>query len=242
MKTFKTGRPIWVYYLDIDSGSNLQVPQLVRGYEGDDYTIVKREFPQYKLVKTTGETVGNFDGNQQDVHFYYRKKSWGEIEDIDLYLSLAKPTQQFDQVAGMPIDKPLPGNMYVRSFKRVATTTGEFWYEINADRWIKFDVNSMKITHDDPFAKEPPVKDGPAADLRVLPLNKIKATVDYLKGGHLYTYDYPYGESTGTVANGQDLVLVGRLEDENGVTWYQDESRGFINGAYVHLNEVDEDE
>lgn len=241
MKTLRTARPIWVYYEDIDSGTNLQVPQLVRGYENDSYSIIKKDFPRYKMMKTEGKTTGRFDGNQENVHFYYRKKSWGEIEDIDMYLHLSKPTTQYDQVEGMPIDNELPGDMYVRSFERVATTNGEFWYEVNADRWIKFDVNSMKIVHHDPFAKKP-AKGGPVTELRVLPLNKVKATVDYLKGGHLYTYDHPYGKATGTVANGQDLVLVGRLEDENGVTWYQDEKRGFINGAYVRLANHEDDE
>lgn len=241
MKILKTGRPIWVYYQDIDSGSNLEVPQLIRGYENDGYTIVKKEFPQYKFVESQGKLSGKFDGSQENVHLLYRKKSWGEIEDIDMFIYIKAPTKQFDQVEGMPIDNELPGDMYVRSFERVATTNGEFWYEVNADRWIKFDVNSMQIVHHDPFAKQP-VKGSPVTELRVLPLNKVKATVDYLKGGHLYTYDYPYGKATGTVANGQDLVLVGRMEDENGVTWYQDEKRGFINGAYVHLSQQDEDE
>ena len=241
MKILKTGRPIWVYYQDIDSGSNLEVPQLIRGYENDGYTIVKKEFPQYKFVESQGKLSGKFDGSQENVHLLYRKKSWGEIEDIDMFIYIKAPTKQFDQVEGMPIDNELPGDMYVRSFERVATTNGEFWYEVNADRWIKFDVNSMQIVHHDPFAKQP-VKGGPVTELRVLPLNKVKATVDYLKGGHLYTYDYPYGKATGTVANGQDLVLVGRMEDENGVTWYQDEKRGFINGAYVHLSQQDGDD
>lgn len=26
-----TGNPIWVYYTDVDSGTNLQVPRLLRG-------------------------------------------------------------------------------------------------------------------------------------------------------------------------------------------------------------------
>lgn len=239
MNNLRTGRPIWVYYQDIDSGDNVQMPQLVRGFENDSYTVVKKEIPNYKLIKTEGKLSGAFDGSQENVHLYYRKKNWGEIENIDLYIQLKDTTPQYDQVDGMQIDNPLPGNMYVRSFERVATTTGEFWYEVNADRWLKFDVNTMKIVKDDPFAKQP-VKGGPVTDLRVLPLNNVPATVDYLKGGHLYTYDYPYGEATGTVANGQDLELVGRMEDENGVTWYQDKKRGFINGAYVKLENEDD--
>ena len=88
MKSLKTGRPFWVYYQDIDSGANLAVTQLIRGSENDGYTVVKKEFPQYKLIKTDGQTSGKFDGSQENVHFYYRKKSWCEIEDINMYLYL----------------------------------------------------------------------------------------------------------------------------------------------------------
>lgn len=239
MNTLKTARPFWVYYQDIDTGSNVQLPQLIRGYENDNYTIRKREFPRYKLMKTDGKLTGSFDGTQKDVHFFYRKKSWGEIEHVDMFIHLDSPVQEYDTVDGMPISK-LPGGIYVRSFERIATTTGEFWYEVNAYHWIKFDVNTMQVSKKDPFAHEAPTKNNPITDLRVLPLNKVKATVDYLKGGHLYTYEHPYGEPSGTVANGQDLVLIGRLEDKNGVTWYQDEKRGFINGAYVRLENEDE--
>lgn len=231
-----SGTPIWVYYQDIDTGSNLRVPHLVKGYQGQNYSVTCPKFNNYKFIKNDGKLKGCFNGQQENVHLYYRKKNWGEIEEIDKYIHLTATTQQYDSVNGMPIDMPLPGDSYVRSFERIATMDGAFWYEINADRWIKFDVNTMKFSDKDPFenidTKQPTV-----TELRVLPLNNVTGVVDYLKGGHLYTYNQPYGEPTGTIANGQDITLKGRLEDENGVTWYQTTKDDFINGAYVKVLE-----
>lgn len=62
---FKTGNPIWVYYNDIDSGANLTVPQLLRGFIGQEYQIEQKQFPNYRYVKTEGETKGTFDMRQR---------------------------------------------------------------------------------------------------------------------------------------------------------------------------------
>lgn len=237
----KLGNPIWVYYEDIDSGSNVQLPKLIQGVEGKEFHIKAPKFDQFKLIKSSGELDGTFDKQQRSVHFYYRKKNWGEIQKVELFLYLKTATPQYDRVDGMVMDHPLPADFYVKTFERVATMNGEFWYQVNPDRWVKFDVNNMKVLKDDPYAKEQPAKGGPASELTILPLNHVKATVDYLRGGHLYTYDRPYGEATQTVANGQELTLVGRLNDRNGVTWYQTENRGFINAAYVRLDDENEE-
>lgn len=236
----KQGNPIWIYYEDIDSGENVQMPKLLQGQEGEPFTVTPPKFPKYKLVKTEGDLKGTFDMQQRSIHLFYRKKAWGEIERIELYIHLAKPVQQYDAVNGLPVDEPLPGDFYVKSFERVATMKGEFWYNVNADRWIKFDVNTMKISHDDPYAKVEPAQNGPASQLTILPLNNVPATVDYTAGGHLFTYKRPYGEANGTVENGHQLTLVGRLNDNNGVTWYQDKDLGFINGSYVRLNNAED--
>lgn len=240
VRIIKQGNPIWVYYQDIDSGENVQMPKLLQGKEGDQFNVLPPKFDKYKFVKSAGDLSGTFDMQQRSIHFYYRKKAWGEIERVELYIHLSKPVQQYDGVDGMPVDTHLPGDFYVKSFERVATMQGEFWYNVNADRWIKFDVNTMKVSKEDPYAKSQPVDNGPASQLTVLPLNDVPATVDYTSGGHLFTYKRPYGEANGTVENGYQLTLVGRLNDNNGVTWYQDKKLGFINGAYVRLQQEDD--
>ena len=48
--SFKTGNPIWVYYTDIDTGANLRVPQLLRGFVGTPFHIVELKFPNYRFI------------------------------------------------------------------------------------------------------------------------------------------------------------------------------------------------
>lgn len=103
---FKTGNPIWVYYNDIDSGANLTVPQLLRGFIGQEYQIEQKQFPNYRYVKTEGETKGTFDMRQRIVHLFYRKQNWGEVQSIEMYLHLDAPTQVFDTAGGMPVGAP----------------------------------------------------------------------------------------------------------------------------------------
>ena len=39
----------------------------------------------------------------------------------------------------------------------------------------------------------------------------------------------------GKVIDGERLDIIGKLNDNNGVVWYQAKDLGFINGSYVNL-------
>ncbi|MCF0119767.1 MAG: MucBP domain-containing protein [Limosilactobacillus mucosae] len=231
--SFKTGNPIWVYYTDIDTGANLRVPQLLRGFVGTPFNIVELKFPNYRFIKADGQLNGSFDMQPHSVHLYYRRNSWGEVQNVAMYLKLSTPTQLFDDVDGMPVDTPLPGGIFVKTFQRIATQKGEFWYEVNADRWLKYDSNTMKdfkeLPSDDSLAPKP------GTQLAILPLNHLKAVVDYVQGKKLDVYDQPYGQTIGKVIDGERLDIIGKLNDNNGVVWYQAKDLGFINGSYVNL-------
>lgn len=71
--SFKTGNPIWVYYTDIDTGANLRVPQLLRGFVGTPFHIVELKFPNYRFIKADGQLNGSFDMQPHSVHLYYRR-------------------------------------------------------------------------------------------------------------------------------------------------------------------------
>ena len=186
---FKTGNPIWIYYRDIDSNDNLRLPQLLRGHLGQSYDIKKIEIPNYNLVQITGTLKGTFDNTAKSVCFYYRKQTWGEIQNIDLYLHLKTPVTIYDRVGGMPLPDKLPGNIYVKSFQRVATTTREFWYQVNADQWVKFDDAQMTLVEHDPFAEQKTTK--PIIDLTYLKLNQVKGVVGFVPNRSGDTYDQP---------------------------------------------------
>ena len=234
---FKTGNPIWIYYRDIDNNDNLRLPQLLRGHLGQSYEIKKIKIPNYTLMQTTGTLQGVFDDTAKSVCFYYRKTRWGEIDDSVHYLYLKQPVTVYDQVEGMPLGTPLPGGIYVKSFQRIATTDRQFWNQVNAGQWLQFDDAKVKMVKDDPFKGDVPTR--PVSDLTYLALNRVAATVDFLPERMVETYSTPYGQPSGKVANGQKLTLIGRLTDDNGVTWYKTSEQNYINGNYVKIVEED---
>lgn len=236
----KTGNPIWVYYNDIDSGANLTVPQLMRGFIGQEYEIEQKQFPNYRYVKTEGEIKGHFDMRQKIVHLFYRKQNWGEVQTIEMFLHLDAPTQVCDTPGGMPVGAPLPADITVKSFHRVATKNGQFWYEIGADQWIKYE--NMHVV-ENPFNDDAQQKPSRlASNLTVIPLHDVKAKVDYLHNKSINVYDAPYGRKVAEIPNGNEVTLIGKLNDNDEITWYQVGRNKYITSNYIEIDDMDDDE
>ncbi len=231
---FKTGNPIWVYYIDIDSGANLIVPQLMRGLVNEEYQVDKKKFPNYNFVKAEGDLTGTFDMTQRSVKLYYRKQSWGEVEDINMFLALEAPTTVYDAVEGMPVGRPLPQDITLKAFQRVATKDGQFWYEIGADQWIKYE--KMHVV-EDPFAGKHEIPSRLENQLTVLRLNNVKATIDYIPGKAVDVYDAPYGNQVTKIPDGQEVTITGKLSDNEELTWYEIGPKQYVSGNYVKIEE-----
>ena len=165
---FKTGNPIWVYYNDIDSGANLTVPQLLRGFIGQEYQIEQKQFPNYRYVKTEGETKGTFDMRQRIVHLFYRKQNWGE--------------------------------------------------DIRKEK--------SKLIN----------------NLTVIPLKNVQAKVDYLHNKSINVYDAPYGNKVAEIPNGETITLIGKLNDNDEITWYQVGRKKYITSNYIQIEYPEDDE
>ena len=229
---FKTGNPIWVYYIDIDSGANLIVPQLMRGLVNEEYQVDKKKFPNYNFVKAEGDLTGTFDMTQRSVKLYYRKQSW--VEDINMFLALEAPTTVYDAVEGMPVGRPLPQDITLKAFQRVATKDGQFWYEIGADQWIKYE--KMHVV-EDPFAGKHEIPSRLENQLTVLRLNNVKATIDYIPGKAVDVYDAPYGNQVTKIPDGQEVTITGKLSDNEELTWYEIGPKQYVSGNYVKIEE-----
>lgn len=80
-RAFKTGTPIWVYFIDLDTDENLQIPKLLRGFVDSEYTIQPPKINNYRYMKAEGELSGHFDMQQHTVKLYYRHKDWGGSTD-----------------------------------------------------------------------------------------------------------------------------------------------------------------
>lgn len=235
---FKTGNPIWVYYTNIDTGENLVVPQLLRGYLNEEYSIDQKKFDGYQFVKSEGELTGKFDNKPHSVHLYYRDKNWGEVESIEMYLHLDAPTPVYDMPNEMPVGTPFPEDIVLKAFHRVATKSGEFWYEIGSDQWIKYDQMSIV---DNPFKAEDEKFQSKLADnMSVIPIQKTKAVIDYLPNRSIEVYDKPYGEQVGELKDGQEITITGKMSDNGEITWYEVGDQQFITGNYVRLEDENE--
>lgn len=235
---FKTGNPIWVYYTDIDTNENLAVPQLLQGYIGQEYKVEQKKFDNYRFIKSEGALNGTFDMNPRSVHLYYRKDNWGEVQDIEMYLRLDANTPVFDSPSGMQVGTPIPEGIVIKAFHRVATKSGEFWYEIGSDQWIKYD--HMEVV-DNPFkAEDQEFQSKLSEQMSVIPMKPTKATIDYLPHRSIDVYDQPYGEKINELPNGQIITVYGKMSDNGEIIWYKVGENQFITGNYVKLEDQDD--
>lgn len=235
---FKMGNPIWVYYTNIDTGENLVIPQLLRGFLGEKYSVTKKQFDGYQFVKSEGDLTGEFDNEPHSIHVYYRNKNWGEVESIEMYLHLDAVTPVYDMPNGMQVGVPFPEDIVLKAFHRVATKSGEFWYEIGSDQWIKYD--KMTVV-DNPFkATDEEFQSKLTDNMAVIPMKKASAIIDYLPGRAIDIFDKPYGEKVGELQDGQQITITGKMSDNGEITWYEVGDNKFITGNYVRLEEQDE--
>lgn len=232
-RSFKTGTPIWVYYMDIDSHENLRVPQLLQGFIDDDYNVDKLEIPGYRFIKNEGELRGSFDMKPHTIKLMYRHENWETVEDVDIFLRIKESTPVYDMVGGMPVGQPIAPGIIIKSFQRVTTFDHQVWYEVAADQWAKFDDSQLELV-DQPF---PELNLHPEPATTTLAENKINATgtVNYVTGGSLPIYDAPYGKVVDHAADGVSFTISAELDDDNGVKRYHVSHRGYVNAMYIDL-------
>lgn len=230
-ESYLSGTPVWVYHIDIDTSSNLAVPQLLRGLVGQHYSVVKGNFDHYNFVEADSDLTGTFDQQPHTVRLYYRRKAWAEVEDIDMYLQFNAPTQVYDYINGVKRQTVYPAGMVLRTFKRVATDDGKFWYEIGPDQWVLYHLMSIVSN---PFDQPKPEVTG---DIEAMEeLTNVKGSIDYVEGEMIQVYDKPYGKIVNELKHDTKVNLIGRMTDKNGVTWYEVEDKGFVNGSYIKIN------
>ncbi|MDO4902882.1 MAG: MucBP domain-containing protein [Limosilactobacillus sp.] len=233
LEKLKNGNPIWIYYIDIDTGENLMVPQLMKGIIPCKYHVEKKEFPRYTFVKSEGQMDGTFDMKRKEVRLYYRKDNWKDMTDVDLYLHLDKPAPVYDMVDGMPVGDPALPGIVVKAFRKVVTKDGQTWYDIGADQWVKYD--GIRVVNE-PFQNDH-YHSVIADQLTILPLKNVKGKIDYLPGKEVDVFDKPYGQKVGSVADGKEVEISGQLNDNGEITWYEIGDHQFVTGNYVIIDE-----
>lgn len=227
-ESFRTGVPVWAYYINIDTKANLILPVLLRGRNGQHYAVEQKEIENFKFIKAEGDLNGIFDEDSHVVRLYYRRKDWVEVQTVDMYLHLNADTTIYDTINGISRNITLPAGMTVKAFKRVATSNGKFWYEMGPDQWIEY--HQITITQN-PYAGEKAMLEEDM--LAIEPLDHVMARIDYIPNKQIQTYDKPYGQVQDELADDTTVEIVGKAVNNDGVVWYQIQDKGFINGTYI---------
>lgn len=132
----------------------------------------------------------------------------------------------------MQVGAALPHDIIVKAFSRVATKNGEFWYELGADQWVRYD--HMSVTKN-PFKEHIQLPN--ETGNKITSLKNTTAIVDFVPDRSIDVYDNPFGRVVGSVNNGDKLTIDRRQSDSTGVTWYHAVGHGYISSLYLKLNE-----
>ncbi len=233
------GMPIWVYAKDIDTKGAIERARLIEGHVDESFNVEPKEIDGYRFVSAAGVTAGVF--TQEDTHtitFYYRHAQVAETQALtDKYLHVFSEVQPVvsieDQTA---IGQKLWSGSVAKVAQRMASRTGEFWYQLADSRWVKYDMRVMKLANDDGRNQRP------AFDWQ-RPTNWEPVTyhatgsVDYVPGADIAVYAQPYGREIGRLQHGVEIEITEKVIDSAQVTWYHIAQQGWISSIYASLDD-----
>ena len=79
-------------------------------------------------------------------------------------------------------------------------------------------------------------------NLTVIPLKNVQAKVDYLHNKSINVYDATYGNKVAEIPNGETITLIGKLNDNDEITWYQVGRKKYITSNYIQIEYPEDDE
>ena len=79
-------------------------------------------------------------------------------------------------------------------------------------------------------------------NLTAIPLKNVQAKVDYLHNKSINVYDAPYGNKVAEIPNGEIITLIGKLNDNDEITWYQVGRKKYITSNYIQIEYPEDDE
>lgn len=127
--------------------------------------------------------------------------------------------------------------LFLWVFQLIEIINYVFWYQINVDCWVKEGDYLWVLVYDFYVDELLLVWVNLESDFIYFKLNYLLVMVDFVFNGKVVVYDQVYGMEIGQVVDGQKLILIGKIMDDNGVVWYEVVDYGYINGFYLKLEE-----
>lgn len=232
------GMPVWVYAKDVDTKSALTRARLIDGYVGETFSIDPESIPGYRFVSSEGTLTGTFDEQKMyTTTFYYQREDVAETEKLThKYLHIFANIQPVVGVEdATETGQKLWAGSVVKVAQRMATRTGDFWYQLADSRWLKYDMQTMKLTDNDGHHQQPVAEWKRPTVWQPTPFS-AHGKVDYIPGADVAVYSQPYGHEIGRIQHGVSVEITEQVVDLSGVTWYHVAQQGWLSNIYLSLN------
>lgn len=232
------GMPVWVYAKDVDTKSALTRARLIEGYIGDTFSIDPESISGYRFVSSEGTLTGTFDEQTMySATFYYQREDVAETEQLThKYLRILENVQPVVDVEDLTeTGQKLWSGSVVKVSQRMATRTGDFWYQLADSRWIKYDMQTMKLTDNDGQHNQPVAEWKRPTVWQPTPIS-AQGKIDYIPSQEVAVYSQPYGHAIGRIQHGDSVEVTEQVVDPSGVTWYHVAQQGWLSAIYLSLN------
>lgn len=225
----QAGQPVWMYAYDIDRRELIGRPTMYRGKLGTPYEVSAPTVAGFKLLRSVGDVTGEYTTTSKTVLFFYRNENWQQTDLSTGFIQINHETAVYPYPGATTtnyLTKLQPGSTY-KTYMRVRLVTHETWYAIGDDQWIP-ETHLQLTTGDQLLLKLP-------AGYRVQNQRPVRQTgiVSFVPGKQVHTYIEPYGRYLATVTHGDQVNLIERLADDNGVVWYCLQDQGYLPGRYL---------
>lgn len=221
----KEGLPVLVYYLDIDTGEFRHQVTIHSGKLGQSFDVEEKSIPGYRIINRTGKTYGLFDKQIHRIIFYYRRKDWQTVQQVEYYVRLKKRHVVFSEPNGHKLQSSLPANAVIKIFARIETTDHQSWLNIGGFEWIK----NTDLEPSDPPTNHflPPITKTSRNPVMWF------GTIDFVSDQSVDVFDKPYGSRVGQLMAGSRVSIKARIIDDQGLIWYELVDQSIIFNKYV---------
>ena len=225
----RQGQPVLIYSVDTDTGNILQSVNILSDKLGKKYRIDCPNVANYRLITSTGNTLGHFNTDIQKVIFAYRRADWKTVQQVEYYVKLTRHHDVFDEPNGHILRTGLPKNLVLKVFGSVITSNGTSWLNIGGFEWIK---NHLLEPSD------PPVQEvaGPITETSRNPV-RLFGTISFVPGRSVAVFDQPYGTQTNELLDGSRVSIVATIVDDQNLIWYELADHSVIPRNYVAVDE-----
>lgn len=223
------GQPVIAYLVDYDTGRLLMPPAMKRGRLGDTFHFIPPTLPNYRIFQAQGEPNGSYTTTAQRLVYYYRRQAWQTVQRVHQYVTLLSDHFVYDDPAGKVYGYQFPAKSLWRIFSMITLENGEIWYNLGGAQWLDA-RDTQRHAHWSRQLKLPP-----KISQWITTAVNLSGIVDYVPHDQVTIFREPYGEIAGQLKDGEPLAILKRLNDDQGLTWYQVGPQAYINGRYVRL-------